>query len=66
MNYGGAPPWVYKREMASREASHYDQESRLSSEIQDLKKENQKLKDKIIELEAENKDLKNYIDSLKC
>jgi hypothetical protein len=32
--YGGAPSWVYKREMAYRDMSHYDQERRLSSEIE--------------------------------
>lgn len=64
MGYGGAPSWVYKREMAYRDMSHYDQERRLSSEIENLKKENQNLKNRIKELEAENQDLKKYIDSL--
>jgi cell division protein FtsB len=62
---GGAPSWVYKREMAIRDMSHESQESRLSSEISELKKENEALKAKIKQLEDENKDLRCYIDTLK-
>lgn len=65
MGYGGAPSWVYKREMAYHDMSHQSQESRLSSEISELKKENEALKAKIKQLEEENRDLKCYIDSLK-
>ena len=65
MGYGGAPPWVYKNEMAIRESSHQSQESNLLLEISQLKKENEELKAKINQLEQENKDLRGYIDSLK-
>ena len=66
MEYGGgAPSWVYKREISYHDMAHQSEESRLSSEIQGLKKENQQLKDRVTELEAENKDLKKYIDALK-
>ena len=65
MGYGGAPSWVYKLEMASRDSSHESQERRLSSEISELKKENEALKVKIKQLEDENKDLRSYIDALK-
>jgi len=65
MGYSGAPSWVYKREMAYHDMAHYDTESRLSSEINDLKKENEALKAKIKEIEAENQDLRKYIDYLK-
>ena len=44
MGYGGAPSWVYKNEMAIREASHERQESNLLSENSQLKKENEELK----------------------
>lgn len=65
MGYGGAPSWVYKREMACRDMSHESQESRMSSEISELKKENETLKAKIKQLEQENQDLRGYIDYLK-
>ena len=65
LGYGGAPSWVYKREMALRDASHSQEISRLYSEIQDLKKENQELKARIEELESEINDLRKYkFDSL--
>jgi hypothetical protein len=44
--------------------AHQDQESRLSSEISQLKKENEELS-KIKQLEQENKDFRGYIDYLK-
>lgn len=65
MGYGGAPSWVYKREMAYHDMSNQSQVSKLSSEISDLKNENEALKAKIKQLEEENSDLKTYIDSLK-
>lgn len=65
MGHGGAPSWVYKNEIAYREMSHQSEESRLSSEISELKKENEALKAKIKQLEDENKDLRSYIDALK-
>ena len=65
MGYGGAPPWVYKSEMAIRDSSYQSRESRLLSEISQLKKENDELKAKIKQLEDENKDLRRYIDSMK-
>jgi hypothetical protein len=39
MGYGGAPSWVYKREMAYHDMAHQSEESRLGSEIQELKKD---------------------------
>jgi cell division protein FtsB len=51
--------------MAIRDMSHESQESSLSSEISELKKENEALKLRIKQLEDENKDLRNYIDALK-
>jgi predicted RNase H-like nuclease (RuvC/YqgF family) len=66
MGYGGAPSWVYKQEMALRDASHSPETSSLNSEIQELKKENQELKARIEELEAEVNELRKYkFDSLK-
>jgi cell division protein FtsB len=62
---GGAPGWVYNREMAYHDMAHQSETSRLQSEIEGLKKENQELKDKNVKLEAENKDLRSYIDALK-
>lgn len=62
----GAPSWVYKREMSYHDISHQSQENKLSSEISELKKENEALKAKIKQLEDENKDLRSYIDSLKA
>ncbi len=64
MGYGGAPSWVYEREMTTRDMMHHDQESRLLAEIENLKKEIEELKAKNIELETENKDLRKYSDSL--
>jgi predicted RNase H-like nuclease (RuvC/YqgF family) len=60
MGYGGAPPWVYKQEIALRDLSHNQETGKLNSEIQGLKKENQELKARIEELEAEINDLRWY------
>jgi len=56
---GGAPPWVYKRDMANMQISH-DQIVRtlnekikeLESEIASLKEENKMLKQKLKESES--------------
>lgn len=65
MGYGSTNSWVGKQDAALPDILHQDHGSGLFSEIQELKKENQKLKDKVAELEAENKDLRSYIDALK-
>jgi predicted RNase H-like nuclease (RuvC/YqgF family) len=66
MGYDSKPSWVYKREMAYQSMSHDQETSKLSSEIQELKKENQTLKTRIEEMEAEISDLRKCkFDSLK-
>jgi cell division protein FtsB len=66
MGYGHTPSWVYKREMAYQSISHDQETSKLLSEIEELKKENQALKTRIEELEAETNNLRKYkFDSLR-
>ncbi len=59
MGYGGgAPFWVYKKQIADEQASHHNDVSLLNSKIKELEEENSSLKKRIQELEAENQNLK--------
>lgn len=61
MSRGGAPPWVYRREMAIRDASHQSQQSNLHAKIRKLENEKEELLKRIAELEKENEQLKRKI-----
>ena len=66
MSHGGAPSWVYRREMAYQSMSHDQETNRLLSETRTLKEENQALKSRIDELETEVNNLRKFkFDSLK-
>jgi len=52
MGYGGgAPSWVYKREIASREMHHSDETRNLRQRVEELEKENAELKSKLEKIE---------------
>jgi predicted RNase H-like nuclease (RuvC/YqgF family) len=58
MGYHGAPPWVYKQQIAREQAAHDSDSYRLNGRITELEQENEALKKRIKELEAENAKLK--------
>lgn len=60
MGYGGgAPFYVYKKQIADEEASHQHDVSVLNLKIKELEEENNTLKKRVKELEEENEKLKN-------
>ena len=66
MSHGGAPSWVYRREMAYQSTSHDQETDRLLSEIQAPKEENQALRSRVEELEIEVNNLRKLeFDSMK-
>ena len=48
---GGAPHWVYKKDMAIQASSYENQIALLRKRIEELESENEKLREKIRELE---------------
>lgn len=66
LSHRGAPSWVYKQEMAIREASWSGQARSLQDRINNLEKENEELKTRIKELEKENKKLKMQISKVQA
>lgn len=50
---GGAPPWVYKNQMASQASSYNSQIGRLNDRIKELENENEALKKRVEELEEQ-------------
>ena len=58
---GGAPPWVYKREMATRQMSHDSHVRSLEEKIRELEKAKSELMRRIEDLEKENTDIKNKL-----
>ena len=59
MSHGGAPPWVYKREIASLEAELASSRQRGASGSQE---EIDRLSRRIKDLEAENAELKRQLE----
>lgn len=56
--HGGAPPWVYKNQMASQAASYDSQVRRREQRISELEKANSELRERVAQLERENRELR--------
>ena len=56
LGWGGAPPWVYKRNEEIMRSSYQSEVSRLEQRISDLEAENSKLKIEIAEFKKKHED----------